>query len=163
MLPAYFPTSSTLTSNDSTDRSSRITLLNAAHDLLPNPPTPVIEGSFFCCIHFQYDKIYETLPWVKDYSKEFVAFVGLIDLLAGLGLILPELTGILPWLTPLAALGASVILILAIALHVKRNEIKLAVPNIVFFGTSYICNYWTFQLREIVRLVNMFYKEEAIP
>ncbi|MGZ7441411.1 DoxX family protein [Paenibacillus sp. TH7-28] len=85
---------------------------------------------------FQYDKTYGMLPWVRDSSKAFVTFVGYMDLLAGLGFILPELTGILPWLTPLAALGASVILILAVALHIKRNEIKNAIPNIAFLALA---------------------------
>ncbi|NHN31855.1 DoxX family protein [Paenibacillus agricola] len=85
---------------------------------------------------FQYDKTYRMWPWVRDYSKAFVTFVGCMDLLAGLGLILPQLTGIFPWLTPLTALGASVILTLAIVLHIKRNEIKNAIPNIAFLALA---------------------------
>ncbi|WP_248926825.1 DoxX family protein [Paenibacillus hamazuiensis] len=85
---------------------------------------------------FLYDKTYGMWPWVRDYPKAFVTFVGYMDLLAGFGLILPQLTGVLPWLTPLAALGASVILTLAVALHMKRNEMKDAIPNIAFLALA---------------------------
>ncbi|MEK5164554.1 DoxX family protein [Paenibacillus sp. FSL R5-0527] len=85
---------------------------------------------------FMYNKVYEMWPWVKDSPKALVTFVGCVDLLAGLGVILPQLTGILPWLTPLAALGASVILTLAVALHIKRKEMKDVIPNLVFLALA---------------------------
>ena len=85
---------------------------------------------------FMYNKVYEMWPWVKDSPKAFVTFVGCVDLLAGLGVILPQLTGMLPWLTPLAALGASVILTLAVALHIKRKEMKDVIPNLVFLALA---------------------------
>ena len=43
--------------------------------------------------------------WVRDTPPGVVRGIGVLELLAALGLILPTLTGILPWLTPLAALG----------------------------------------------------------
>jgi uncharacterized membrane protein YphA (DoxX/SURF4 family) len=55
-------------------------------------------------------------------------FTAVAEGLAGVGLILPWLTGILPWLTPLAAAGLVLILIGAIIFHIPRKEY----PNIVF-------------------------------
>lgn len=55
-------------------------------------------------------------------------FTAVAESLAGVGLILSWLTGILPWLTPLAAAGLVLIMIGAIIFHIPRKEY----PNIVF-------------------------------
>ena len=63
---------------------------------------------------FQTSKAREQLPWAKNRSDGFIRFVGTSELLGVLGLILPLLTGVLPWLTLLAAIGLTVIQLLAI-------------------------------------------------
>jgi hypothetical protein len=54
---------------------------------------------------FRYEYAHATLPWVKDVLRGMTTFIGVAELLGGLGLLLPALTGMLPWLTPLAATG----------------------------------------------------------
>jgi uncharacterized membrane protein YphA (DoxX/SURF4 family) len=51
-----------------------------------------------------------------------VLFIGFSEILGAAGLILPALTRILPWITPLAALGIAVIMVLASRFHLKRHE-----------------------------------------
>jgi hypothetical protein len=51
-----------------------------------------------------------------------VVFTGIAEILAATGLILPMVTGILPWLTPLAALAIAVISLMAAGFHVRGNE-----------------------------------------
>lgn len=84
----------------------------------------------------QYDKANAMWPWVKHYSRSFVAFVGVMDALAGVGVVLPWLTGLAPWLTPLAALGGAVILALAVTLHLRRGETKDAGMNLAFLALA---------------------------
>ena len=60
--------------------------------------------------------------WMKDTSDAGVKAVGAVELLGALGLILPELTGIAPILTPIAAVGLVVVQIGAIRVHLTRNE-----------------------------------------
>ncbi len=50
------------------------------------------------------------------------------EVLAAIGLILPWLTHILSWLTPLAAVGLVIVMIGAIIFHIRRQEY----PNIIF-------------------------------
>jgi uncharacterized membrane protein YphA (DoxX/SURF4 family) len=69
--------------------------------------------------------------WTMRSSKEFIRFVGISELLIGLGLILPQLTGILPLLTSLAAFSLCMIMILAIADHVKYKETNEIGKNII--------------------------------
>lgn len=80
---------------------------------------------------FQYEKAKAGMPWVKDSSKGLVIFIGVAELLGGLGVILPTLTGISPWLTPLAALGLAIIMILAAAFHLKRKENQAIGMNVI--------------------------------
>ena len=61
-------------------------------------------------------------------SPRLRTLIGVAELLAAAGLILPSLTGFLPWLTPVAAVGLVIVMIGAIVFHVQRREF----PNIVF-------------------------------
>ena len=57
--------------------------------------------------------------------------IGSAELLAGLGLILPGITRIAPWLTPLAATGLVPIMLGAIVVHARRGEAGPAIFNMV--------------------------------
>jgi len=60
--------------------------------------------------------------WVESVSAGNIKLIGLLELLAAMGLIIPQLTRILPWLTPYAALGLILTMAGAMALHVKRGD-----------------------------------------
>lgn len=68
------------------------------------------------------EKLLEKQPWAEDFSAGTVKFIGAVELLAAVGLILPAATGILPWLTPLAATGLAVQMVLAANTHRRRKE-----------------------------------------
>ena len=86
---------------------------------------------------FQTSKAKEQLPWAKNRSDEFVRFVGISELLGALGLILPLLTGVLPWLTPLAAIGLTLIQLLAIFTeHLPKKEYNVIPVNIVLLALA---------------------------
>lgn len=67
-------------------------------------------------------KLAPKLPWVEDFSPGVVRLIGVAELAAALGLILPAATGIVPVLTPLAAAGLVVIMIGAMLTHARRRE-----------------------------------------
>lgn len=69
--------------------------------------------------------------WTTRSSKGLTRFVGISELLIGLGLILPQLTGILPILSSLAALSLCMIMVLAIAEHIKHNEKNEIGKNVI--------------------------------
>jgi uncharacterized membrane protein YphA (DoxX/SURF4 family) len=81
---------------------------------------------------FLYEKAKASMSWVKDSSKNKVTFIGISELLGGLGLIVPSFTGILTWLTPLAGLGLAIVMILAAAFHAKRKENRAIGINVIF-------------------------------
>jgi hypothetical protein len=69
--------------------------------------------------------------WTARSSEGFVRFVGVSELLIGAGLVLPQLTGILPLLIPLAALSLCMTMVLAIAEHVRHKEIHEIGKNVI--------------------------------
>ena len=60
-------------------------------------------------------------------------FIGVAEVLAAVGLIAPGVTGILPWLTPLAAAGLMLVTGCAFVLHVYRGEMSSAVTVAILF------------------------------
>ena len=86
---------------------------------------------------FQTDKVRTTMTWTQGRSDGFIRFVGIAELLGALGLILPLLTGILPWLTPIAAAGLAIIQLLAIFTeHLPKKEYNIIPMNVVLLGLS---------------------------
>lgn len=74
----------------------------------------------------------ESLPWVTDTGAGLVKFIGISELLGGLGLLLPSIFRFKPQLTVLAALGLAVIMVLAAGFHASRGEFSAIGANAVF-------------------------------
>lgn len=71
------------------------------------------------------------MAWTAEMPR-LTRVIGVLELLGALGMLLPIPTGILPWLTALAALGLVVIQILAIGFHARRGETARSLPlNVV--------------------------------
>ncbi|GAA1663915.1 DoxX family protein [Nonomuraea maheshkhaliensis] len=79
------------------------------------------------------EKLAPKLPWVDDFSAGTIRFIGVAEVAGGLGLILPALTGIAPVLTPLAAAGLALTMVLAAVVHVRRKEPSGIAVNAVLF------------------------------
>jgi hypothetical protein len=71
------------------------------------------------------------MPWVSAVSPGTVRFIGASELAGGIGVIVPWATGIAPVLTPLAALGLVVVMVLAAAFHLRRHERGLVINAIL--------------------------------
>lgn len=71
------------------------------------------------------------LPWAADMPELLVRFIGVSELLGGLGLLLPSLLKIKPVLTPVAAVGLAVVMVFAIIFHITRSEFPAIGFNII--------------------------------
>jgi uncharacterized membrane protein YphA (DoxX/SURF4 family) len=60
-------------------------------------------------------------------------FIGVAEILAAIGLILPGLTRIVPWLTALAAAGLMIVMSSATVFHLFRGETASAIAALVIF------------------------------
>lgn len=82
------------------------------------------------------DKLAPRMPWVPHAPIAFVRFLGACELLAGIGLILPALTKIMPWLTIAAAAGLIVVMVCAIVVNTRLGEQKTIRVNVIFLALA---------------------------
>jgi uncharacterized membrane protein YphA (DoxX/SURF4 family) len=84
------------------------------------------------------EKLLKQMPWVEDFSSPVVKFIGAMELLAAVGLILPAATGVAPVLTPLAATGLAVMMVLASITHFRRKEPNVIPVNAALFVVAVV-------------------------
>lgn len=73
----------------------------------------------------------QMLPWALE-NPELLKITGIVDLLGGIGVVLPAALRIQPKLTVFAAYGTIVLMIAAMVFHISRGEISLIGMNIFF-------------------------------
>jgi uncharacterized membrane protein YphA (DoxX/SURF4 family) len=71
------------------------------------------------------------MAWTASVPELMVRFIALAEVLGAIGLLLPSLTKIQPSLTPLAALGLSVVMVLAVLFHITRGEFGVMLPSLI--------------------------------
>ena len=85
------------------------------------------------------EKLVKNLAWVEDFSQGTVRIIGVLEVLGAIGIVLPALTGILPWLTPLAALGLVLTMIGAALTHLRRAEYSvITVPAVLLILAAFV-------------------------
>lgn len=82
------------------------------------------------------EKLEKSLPWVQDVSDRILRLIGVAELAGALGLILPAATGIAVWLTPLAACGLALIMVLAAVFHARRKEPRAIGSNVLLLALA---------------------------
>ncbi len=96
------------------------------------------------------DMVAKRLAWVKDFPPAFTRFIGVSELLGAIGLILPALTHILPWLTGVAAIGLAIVMVGAVIFHIMRKEYSQIGFSIAILVLSIFVVYGRFVIVPIV-------------
>ena len=76
-------------------------------------------------------KLAVIMAWVEDFSPGTVRLIGILEILGAIGIVLPALIGIFPWLTSLAAAGLLITMVGAIITHARRSEYSMIIINVV--------------------------------
>lgn len=74
--------------------------------------------------------------FVDDFSDNAVKGIGAVEVLAGIGLVLPAAVDIAPVLVPLAAVGIVLLMVGAIVVHARRKETQSIVVNVVLIAVA---------------------------
>jgi len=86
------------------------------------------------------------MAWVDSMPLVLVRTIGVLEVLGAIGLILPALTGVAPWLTLASAIGLLLVQIGGIVLHLRRGEanvIGLNIGLVVALGlTCWLASVW---------------------
>lgn len=73
---------------------------------------------------------------IADISMALIRFIGVSEILGSAGIILPQLTGLAPILTPVTAICFAVMMILAAPIHYRRKEPRSVAINVTIFIVS---------------------------
>jgi uncharacterized membrane protein YphA (DoxX/SURF4 family) len=92
------------------------------------------------------EELAERMPFVNDVSSGVVKTIGILEVLGAIGLVLPWATGILPWLTPVAAIGLVLTMIGAAITHFRRGEYPNIGSNVVLLLLAAFVAYGRFAL-----------------
>lgn len=92
------------------------------------------------------EDLQEQMDFLEDLSQSQVRVIGVLEVMGAIGLILPALTGILPILTPLAAVGIALDMIGAMLLHIRRREYPQIIVNLVVLALAIFVAYGRFVL-----------------
>jgi uncharacterized membrane protein YphA (DoxX/SURF4 family) len=76
--------------------------------------------------------------WVEEFPALLIKPLGLVELLAAVGLILPPLLGVWVVLTPTAAVGLVLVMLGAIATHARRAEWANVAVNVVLAAMAVV-------------------------
>lgn len=87
-------------------------------------------------------KLLKQMPYTEDFSAWQVKATGIAEILGAVGLIVPKLTGIVPILTPIAALALAVVQIVAIIVHVRRKEYSLGMNVALLVAALFVGIGW---------------------
>lgn len=79
----------------------------------------------------------------------FQLFLGVAEILAAVGLILPGLTRILPWLVTWAAVGIMFVMVSATIFHLVRSEWSSALTTLVLLAMATYLAYMRARVRPI--------------
>ncbi|QIA06869.1 DoxX family protein [Draconibacterium halophilum] len=77
------------------------------------------------------ENLRKVFEWIEDFTEQRLRLIGAFEVLGGLGLFLPGVYSTFEILIPLAAIGLTIIMVLATFLHSKRKETKEVILNIV--------------------------------
>ncbi|MCP5099386.1 MAG: DoxX family protein [Chloroflexi bacterium] len=88
----------------------------------------------------------DKMAWVEDFSQSQIRTIGVLEILAAIGLILPFAFGIMPYLTPFAAVGLVLTMIGAAITHQRRGETQMMGMNIMLLLLAAFVAYGRFVL-----------------
>jgi putative oxidoreductase len=72
-------------------------------------------------------------PWASAVPPMLIRAIGVCELLGSIGILVPPIVRILPWLAIGAASGFMLVVTCGAILHLSRHEYGAIVPNIVLF------------------------------
>ena len=81
---------------------------------------------------WSYERYAARLHWPADFTPGQVKAIGVVELLGGLGLVLPALLDIAPVLVPVAASGMALYMAGAVTERVRRREPRELVGDLLF-------------------------------
>ena len=74
--------------------------------------------------------------WVEDFPQWAVTAIGVLEILAAIGLIAPGLVNVAPALVAWAAVGLIALMIGAALVHLRRREYVIVIVNLIILAVA---------------------------
>lgn len=72
------------------------------------------------------------MGWLQAVGRDNMRIIGILEILGAIGVVAPAATGILPWLTPIAAAMLGLLMVFAAIFHLRRSgEMSNVAVNVV--------------------------------
>ncbi|MBC8266692.1 MAG: DoxX family protein [Flavobacteriales bacterium] len=82
------------------------------------------------------EDLLKKVSWAEDYNQQTIKLFGWLELLGGLGVILPLVFGSYLWVVPMSCMGLAMVMAGAMVVHLRREELSLAMLNIFLLFMS---------------------------
>ncbi len=82
------------------------------------------------------EALQEKTPWVEDFTDGQVRAIGAVEVLGAVGVVLPAAVGVAAILTPIAACGLALTMVVAAATLIRRGEYSHVALNVVIFALA---------------------------
>ena len=113
----------------------------------------VVLGVYFIAVGVMHFVVPEGLPaqmdWMYALSDTQHTLAGIAEILGGLGLIVPAVTGIRPELVAYAAFGLALVMVGAAIWHLGRGEAAQIVLNVINIAVLGFVGYGRLRLRPL--------------
>jgi uncharacterized membrane protein YphA (DoxX/SURF4 family) len=74
--------------------------------------------------------------WVEDFSPRTLKVIGVLEVMAAVGLVLPAALDIAPVLVPLAAVGLVFLMVGAVIMRLRRGEFKPMLGDLLYLALA---------------------------
>jgi uncharacterized membrane protein YphA (DoxX/SURF4 family) len=82
------------------------------------------------------EKVVAATPAVENFSQGAINAIGVLEILAAIGLILPAVVDIAPIFVPLAAVGLALLMAGAMIVHARRREAQGVAVTLVLLALA---------------------------
>lgn len=106
-------------------------------------------GKMLCYNSSVWSQTRHDVSWFSAIPQGLFVFIGVCEFLGGIGLILPAMARVKPKLTVFAAIGLTLVMILAIGFHIARGEYNFLPTNLVLGGIALFIAYGRFFVRPL--------------
>lgn len=86
---------------------------------------------FSHAFRFEQVAVNPRTSWARHVGRSNLRVIGLLEIAGAIGVIVPAVTGFVPWLASLAAVGLVLLMLAAAVFHVRRGEKAAIAPNAV--------------------------------
>ena len=107
--------------------------MSAIHSIILFGLAAIFATAGFLKLKIPKQKLHKSLPWTRDFKPATIKFIGFSEFSAALGLAGPKIIGFGYSLNSYAALGISLIMILAGIYHSRKKEYLALTINLIFF------------------------------